>query len=94
VVDVVGWKVCTIQMEDSARIVDDVKQRYLETVLPKPGGTVMLLTGDHKGQRGRMIEKNNSKQRLSVQLFGDMSIAEYDLDDAAEYLGAESDLAV
>ena len=31
------------QMEETHALVDEVKQRHLETVLPKPGGTVLIL---------------------------------------------------
>jgi len=93
IVDVIGHKECTIQMEDSSQIVDNVKQKSLETVLPKPGGTVMLLVGSRKGLRGKLIEKNNKKQIMQVQLFDDLTFAEYDLDDAAEYLGGSNSLA-
>ena len=35
-------------------VLEDVKQRYLETVLPAEGGEVLVVDGNHAGERGKV----------------------------------------
>ena len=36
------------------KVLEDVKQRYLETVLPAEGGEVLVVDGNHAGERGKV----------------------------------------
>ncbi len=45
-----------------------VDQAQLETVLPAPGGTVVVIRGPHKGTRAEMLEIDVDKYRAQVQL--------------------------
>lgn len=71
---------------DSGRVVSDVAQRCLETSLPKAGGRVLVVLGEHRGQRGKLIERGSEKG--TVQLNSDFSYHELPLESIAEYCGA------
>ena len=36
------------------QVLEDIRQRYLETVLPKEAGEVIIVAGEHKGERGKV----------------------------------------
>lgn len=87
IVDVVGRHECTIQLLDGV-LVDGIRQSGLETVIPKPGGKVMVVNGSSKGVLGSLVErkKQNDRESALIQLAGDLSFGTYDLDDIAEYV--------
>ncbi len=54
--DVLSADNCEILLENG-KIVDEVGQRDLETVIPRqPGAIVMVVGGRHQGTRGRLLE--------------------------------------
>jgi len=74
---------------DSGRVVGDVAQRQLETSLPKPGGRVVVVQGENRGERGKLIERNSDTG--TVQFNNDFSLHKLALDCIAEYCGAHDD---
>jgi G patch domain/KOW motif-containing protein len=93
--DVVGHNVCTIQL-DNGSLVEGVKQRMLETVIPQTGGKVMVVDGANKGKIGKLLErmKKGDNERAIVQMIGDLSIETFSLDDVAQYVGSYDEEAV
>jgi G patch domain/KOW motif-containing protein len=79
---------CSVVL-DSGRIIGDVTQRQLETSLPKPGGRVIVVLGENRGERGKLIERNS--ETGTVQLNNDFSLHKLPLDCIAEYCGAHDD---
>ena len=69
-----------------------VKEKQLETVVPKVGGLVMVLTGEFKGRRGRLMAKDKEREVASVQIAGDMSVETVKMDDIAEYVGQDTNM--
>jgi hypothetical protein len=59
----------------------------VETALPKAGGAVRVVRGEHKGEVGQLLERNGSLQRAAVQLQGDMTIVQLKFDDVSEWAG-------
>ncbi len=54
--DVVAPLVCTV-LTPEGRLLDEVKQRYLETLVPKvPGAAILAVAGRHRGRRGKLLE--------------------------------------
>jgi G patch domain/KOW motif-containing protein len=74
----------TIQMSNGD-ILERIPERYLETALPKAGGNVIVLTGTHKYDKGKLLERNSDKGRGVVQLYEDMNVVTLSLDNIAEY---------
>lgn len=88
ILDVVGHNECTIQL-DNGSLVEGVKQRMLETVIPPKGAKVMVVEGENKGKLGTLLERRKSgdTEKAIVQLMNDLSIESYRLDDVAQYVG-------
>jgi len=95
ILDVIGHNKCTIQLENGT-LVEGVKQRMLETIIPKAGGKVMIVDGKNKGRIGSILERKKSgdEESVVVQMMNDLSIDTYDLDSVSQYVGSYEDEAV
>ncbi len=60
-----------------------MKQDILETVIPRTGGFIMVVSGSGKGKRGVLKEK--IKEEGLVQLNGELDFEKYSLDDICQY---------
>ena len=80
----------TVHMS-SGQVLDNVPERYLETALPKTGGNVIVLVGQHKFAKGKLLERDFDRGRGAVQVFEDMSVLTLKLDDLAEWCGPLDD---
>jgi transcription antitermination factor NusG len=78
---------CSVVLEEYDRVLDDVEPKYIETVMPANGGVVKVLLGPHKGFTGTLMERDNSKGTVQVQLHEDLSIQVLSMDDVAQYFG-------
>lgn len=87
VVDTTQPGIGTLQMDLGNSILENVKQKYLETALPKMGGDVMILSGRNKFQRGKLLERNSKMCTGIVQLSESMNLVSIPLDDIAEWCG-------
>ncbi|XP_068104468.1 G-patch domain and KOW motifs-containing protein [Hyperolius riggenbachi] len=90
--DVVSPTTCVCRTENG-RILEDIKQNMLETLIPKEeGGYVMVVLGKHRGQVGRILHRDRQKSRALVQLQGDHDDAvtlSYDV--ICQYAGERDD---
>lgn len=88
ILDVIGRNECIIQL-DNGSLVEGVKQRMLETVIPQKGAKVMVVEGENKGKLGTLLERKKSgdTEKAIVQLMNDLSIESFELDDVAQYVG-------
>jgi G patch domain/KOW motif-containing protein len=89
VIDVPAQGRATLRMDESSgsKVLEDVKQKHLETVIPKRGGKVILLRGKLRGGKGQLMARDVEAERAVVQLFEDMSVHTVPLDDVTEYTG-------
>ena len=69
----------------------NVVERHLESALPKVGGSSVVLSGEHRFAKGRLLERDSKKNRGVVQVFEDMSLVTTSLDDMAEWCGPLDD---
>lgn len=53
-------------------ILEDLDEKSIETVMPKIGEKVMLVTGDHKGAIGTLQDRNRKENKVKVKLEGDI----------------------
>lgn len=87
VLDVAPDGSCDLRMEDSRQVVS-VHQEQLETVVPKDAGAaVMVVAGQHKGRKGRLLQVSVSSGAAALQLVGDMEVVRLQLDDVAQFMG-------
>ena len=97
VVDVYGDKLASVRL-DSGTLLETVKQRHLETVVPLERGACVVLTGRHRGLEAVLLERrrgsgsgsgssgSSSKESVVVQLAEEMSIVlELSLDDICAF---------
>ncbi|XP_018424635.1 PREDICTED: G patch domain and KOW motifs-containing protein [Nanorana parkeri] len=69
--DVLSPTTCVCRTE-GGRILEDIRQDMLETVIPKEeGARVMVVLGEHRGQVGKILHRDRQKSRALVQLQGD-----------------------
>ena len=89
VVDVTSPEECTLEMvlDPGKRLVEGVAVRALETVIPPPGGNVLILNGELKGLTATLVEKK--KDTAVLQTHADFEYVEMALDDVCYYLGAQ-----
>eukprot|EP00897_Mesotaenium_endlicherianum_P004054 jgi/Mesen1/3677/ME000202S02766 len=88
ILDVTTPTTCDVIVADSRELVKDLRQGMLETALPKTGGQVMVLRGEHKGQRGELLKKNSETESAVVQLEDTLEMVVLSLDDLAEHVGS------
>ncbi|CAJ1084664.1 G-patch domain and KOW motifs-containing protein [Xyrichtys novacula] len=66
--DVLTPTTCVCRTEEG-RLLDDVKQDMLETIVPKSeNDSIMVVLGEHRGQVGRILQRDKNKCRAMVQL--------------------------
>jgi hypothetical protein len=55
-----------LQVEDDGRLLEEVRHGMLETVLPKTGGTVMIVGGSSeiRGMRATLLHKNKDTEQV------------------------------
>ncbi|XP_015776264.1 PREDICTED: G patch domain and KOW motifs-containing protein-like, partial [Acropora digitifera] len=91
VVDVVSKDSCVCETEEG-RLLEDVAQSDLETVIPKAQDAhVRVVRGPHRGQLAVLLERDASNYSAIIQLLLDKSIATVDFDDICEHMGDASD---
>ena len=88
VTDVHGPRSCDLRVDGSGETVQGVAQEQLETLVPKSEGVrVLVLAGEHRGQRARLLQRNADTGMAAVQLTRDFTVVRLPLDDISEYVG-------
>ncbi|KAL5573343.1 hypothetical protein UlMin_022940 [Ulmus minor] len=90
VVDVVGPNMCDICMDENRELIQGVAQDLLETVLPRRGGPVLVLSGKHKGVYGSLVEKDLDQDTGVVRDADSHALLNVRLEQIAEYIGDPS----
>ncbi|KAM3618353.1 uncharacterized protein V6R79_019587 [Siganus canaliculatus] len=87
--DVLSPRICVCRTEEG-RLLDDVKQDMLETIVPKSeNDSIMVVLGDHRGQVGRILQRDKNKCRAMVQLDRyEEQVFTLDYDCICHYVGA------
>nr|XP_043622836.1 protein MOS2-like [Erigeron canadensis] len=93
IVDVVGPSTCDISMDSSREIVQGVEQDFLETVLPRCGGHVLVLYGRHKGVYRSLQENDMDNETAVVRDADTHALLNVKLEQIAEYVGDPDDIA-
>jgi G patch domain and KOW motifs-containing protein len=90
VVDVSYKGTATLRMDQNGQVLQ-VPERYLETALPKAGGNAIVLSGNHRLAKGRLLERSSTSSKGVIQVFEDMNVLTLSLDDMAEWCGPLDD---
>ena len=84
--DVPQIGIADVRLEDGKRL-DGVKEAYMQTALPKAGGQVLVLRGEHRGSKGKLLQRNKKTEKAVVQLYDDSEIVTVSMEDVAEFCG-------
>ncbi|XP_059189278.1 G-patch domain and KOW motifs-containing protein [Centropristis striata] len=87
--DVLTPTTCVCRTEEG-RLLDDVRQDMLETIIPKSeNDSIMVVLGEHRGQVGRILQRDKNKCRAMVQLDRhEEKVFTLDYDIICHYVGA------
>ncbi|CAL9703437.1 unnamed protein product [Knipowitschia caucasica] len=87
--DVLTPSICVCRTEEG-RLLDDIKQDMLETMIPKSEQEfIMVVLGEHKGQVGRILQRDKNKCKAMVQLDRyEEKVFTLDYDIICHYIGA------
>ena len=70
------------------KLLDELRQRDLETLIPKNlGAVVMVVRGKHRFRRGKLLERDSRRSEALVQLMGEPTAVTFSYDDVCEYVG-------
>lgn len=87
IVDVTSIDRCMCKT-DTKEILNDVRQSYLETVVPKTKGSyVKILRGKYRGQHARLVDRNKAECVATLQLLQSKEMKRVSFDDIAEFTG-------
>ncbi|XP_060606505.1 G-patch domain and KOW motifs-containing protein-like [Ruditapes philippinarum] len=88
IVDVSDRDHCMCKTDDG-KILEDVSQSMLETMVPKSDSSyISIVSGKHKGQLGHVLERDKKKCQALVQLLSDRDkVLQLDYDCICEYVG-------
>ncbi|XP_071021724.1 G-patch domain and KOW motifs-containing protein-like [Oncorhynchus clarkii lewisi] len=86
--DVLTPNICVCRTEEG-RFLDDVKQTMLETIVPKSDlDDIMVVLGEHRGQVGRILQRDRDRSRAMVQLDRyEEKVFSLDYDSICHYVG-------
>jgi len=92
IVDVIDTERCTVQLQDVKKLLE-VKQSMLETVVPKVGERIMIVTGKNKGKTGKVMDKPKSGEgtKAVIQMTRDLDVEAMELDNICQYVGEDID---
>jgi len=84
VLDVTSSGECQVEIMDSSKkLLEGIKERWVETVIPKPEELVMILKGEFSGKRGTLIQSD--AHTAIVKLLETLEFKTYPLDDISEF---------
>ncbi|XP_046896833.1 G-patch domain and KOW motifs-containing protein [Hypomesus transpacificus] len=86
--DVLTPNTCVCRTEEG-RLLDDVKQGMLETIVPKRDSeAIMVVLGEQRGQVGRILQRDRDRCKAMVQLDRyEEKVFTLDYDSICHYLG-------
>ncbi|KAI6171715.1 G-patch domain-containing protein [Aphelenchoides besseyi] len=90
VVDAADRDHCELR-DDRGRL-HTLKQKYLETVIPKIDGRVMIVRGKQRGQVGVVEDRDDRRYQLGVRVIGRHDLIMSDFDDVCEFHGNLDDM--
>ncbi|XP_010888977.2 G-patch domain and KOW motifs-containing protein [Esox lucius] len=88
--DVLTPNICICRTEEG-RFLDDVKQTMLETIVPKSDSDdIMVVLGEHRGQVGRILQRDRDRCKAMVQLDRyEEKVFTLDYDSICHYVGGD-----
>lgn len=74
----------TVELPETGQMFDTLTEDDIETVMPSMEGMLKIVYGEHKGEVGKLLERNKKANKVVVQLSNDeMSIVSCTQDDCS-----------
>ena len=73
-------------LDEKGNTIDELREKDIETVMPKVNGLVKILFGDHKDKIAVLLERDKKKNRVLVQFVDTMELEECTQDDCSTYV--------
>jgi len=70
-------------IDEKGNLVENLTEKDVETVMPKLTEVVTVLTGEHRGKLGRLIERDRKNNKVLVQLLDSLDIIHLTQDDCS-----------
>jgi len=83
--DIIAGGKCIVKTDDG-RAVEGLRKHQLQTCVPSVNERVLVVLGEHRGEAGRVLEKNSEKDKVVVQIEHDMEARVFNFDDVCEFL--------
>jgi G patch domain/KOW motif-containing protein len=68
---------------DNGQLLEAVKEKYLETVLPSAGSSCIVLLGTNQGETATLVEKHSERNIAVIQLTDSLEVIEISMDNIA-----------
>lgn len=65
--DIIGPEQISV-LDTQGTLYEDLREKDLETVMPKIGEEVMVVKGKHKGTSGKLLERDKKKNKVRLML--------------------------
>ena len=75
----------SIFLFDDRTIHTEFTEEDIETVIPKINENVLIIKKEHKSEKGKLLLRDKKSNKVSVQLYSDLSIINLTQDDVAAY---------
>ena len=79
-------KMCSVVMDKDGVCVERVRESWLNSALPKPGGSVLILRGRDRGAAGILLKRDKREKMAFVRLATGSDPQQFHYDDVAEFL--------
>ena len=53
--------------DETGKTINDLSEKMIQTCIPKQGGPVLILRGNHTGEKGVILERKKNKGKVTVQ---------------------------
>jgi len=73
-------------VDERGHAIDGLREKDIETVMPKVSGYVKVVSGEHKHTIGTLLERNKQKNQVQIQLVDTLEIITCSQDDCAQYV--------
>ena len=83
ILDVLSSRI--ILLIEGGEILEDIKERYLETIIPGLNENVLILKGKFKHQTGKLVKRNKKENLVWVQVDNSSEICELKQEDCCAF---------
>jgi len=73
-------------LDEKKNAIDELREKDIQTVMPKTNGLVKVLAGEHKDKIAVLLERDKKKNQVLVQFVDTMELENMTQDDCSTYI--------